>query len=90
MLEGNKTDSKISRSAVPACGLGFAGVGLALFQIFARDLFPPLAGGELNADRNLAAVIFAVFAGIAGIAVGSVVDRLRRSRPDDGSPPASP
>lgn len=90
MLEDNKSDSRISRSAVPACGLGFAGAGVALFQLFARDLFPPLPGGDFNADRNLAAVIFAVFAGIAGIAVGSVVDRLRRSRPDDGSPPASP
>jgi hypothetical protein len=89
MLEGNKSHSKISRSTVPACGLGFAGAAIALFQLFARDLFPPLPGGEFNADRNLAAVIFAVFAGIAGIAVGSLIDRLRRGRSDDGPPSAS-
>lgn len=89
MLEGDKSDSRNSRSMVPACALVFIAAGVGLFQLFARGLFPPLPGGEFNADRNLAAVIFAVFAGIAGIAVGSLIDRLRRGRPDDGPPSAS-
>jgi hypothetical protein len=79
MVEGDRRHAKHTRSTVPACGLGCAAAGVALFQLFARDLFPPLPGGEFNADRNLAAALIAVFAGIAGVAIGSLIDRLRRS-----------
>ncbi len=78
MIGGNRSHSKSTRSAVLGCALGFAVAGFVLFQLFARDLFPPLPGGEFNADRNLASVIFALIAGVAGVMVGSVIDRVRR------------
>jgi hypothetical protein len=49
-----------------------------LFQLFARSLFPPLPGGEVNPDRTLAAAVIALFAGMAGVMIGSLIDRLRR------------
>ena len=78
MLEANRSHARNSRSTVPACALGFAAAAILLFQLFARDLFPPLPGGELNPDRTLAAVGLAMFAGIAGVMIGSVIDRFRR------------
>jgi hypothetical protein len=78
MLEGNRSHAKNSRSTVPACALGFAAAAIVLFQLFARSLFPPLPGGEVNPDRTLAAAVIALFAGMAGVMIGSLIDRLRR------------
>ena len=77
MLESQR-QPKSTRSTVQACALGFAAAGVVLFMLFARDLFPQTPGGEANADRNLATVLIAVFGGIAGVMIGSLIDRLRR------------
>jgi hypothetical protein len=75
-----ETDSKGSRphhSTAQAWGLACAIAGFVLFQLFARDLFPPLPGGETNWDRNLATGVVAVLGGVAGVMIGSLIDRLR-------------
>ena len=77
MRESERKASRPRNSTAQAWGLGCAIAGFVLFQIFARDLFPPLPGGETNWDRNLATAVIAVLGGVAGVMIGSLIDRLR-------------
>ena len=77
MRETDRKGTGSGHSTAQACGLAGAIAGVALFQLFARDFFPPLPGGETNWDRNLAAGVIAVLCGVAGVMIGSLIDRLR-------------